>query len=74
MKFSVPHNQPDFVPTAEEPRAREQDEEKGGSVITRTDTDTDADTVSLDAQAGVQKIEATTKVWTKKQIIIAYIL
>ncbi|KXJ96649.1 major facilitator superfamily domain-containing protein [Microdochium bolleyi] len=31
------------------------------------------DAISKDAQLGVQKIEATTKVWTKKHLIIAYV-
>ena len=34
----------------------------------------DSDGVSVDAQAGVQKIEATTKVWSTKQVYFAYAL
>ncbi|KAK4223695.1 putative siderophore iron transporter [Podospora fimiseda] len=33
----------------------------------------DSDAISLNAQAGVQDIEALTKVWTKQDIILAYI-
>ncbi|RDA85686.1 hypothetical protein CP532_4642 [Ophiocordyceps camponoti-leonardi (nom. inval.)] len=34
----------------------------------------DGDAVSVDAQAGVQEVEATTKVWSKSHLITAYIL
>jgi hypothetical protein len=34
----------------------------------------DSDAVSTDAQAGVQAIEATTSVWSKRDLILAYIL
>ncbi|KAE9372653.1 MFS general substrate transporter [Stipitochalara longipes BDJ] len=39
-----------------------------------TDSDTDADEISLDAQPGVQNIEAITKVWSKTHLVIAYIM
>ena len=39
-----------------------------------TDSDTDADEISLDAQQGVQNIEAITKVWSKTHLVIAYIM
>ncbi|RDA94727.1 hypothetical protein CP533_6750 [Ophiocordyceps camponoti-saundersi (nom. inval.)] len=34
----------------------------------------DGDAVSIDAQTGVQEAEATTKVWSKTHLIVAYIL
>lgn len=34
----------------------------------------DDEGLSKDAQAGVQKMEATTKAWSKKHLITAYIL
>ena len=34
----------------------------------------DSETVSQDAQAGVQKMEATTQVWTRQHLIIAYVM
>ncbi|KAK4166929.1 putative siderophore iron transporter [Cladorrhinum sp. PSN259] len=37
------------------------------------DAISDSDAISLDAQAGVQDIEALTKVWTKQDIILAYL-
>lgn len=40
---------------------------------TASDVDFDSDAISLDAQPGVQDIEAFTKVWTKSDIIVAYI-
>ena len=39
-----------------------------------TDSETDADEISLDAQQGVQNIEAITKVWSKTHLVIAYIM
>ena len=38
-----------------------------------TDTETDVDEISVNAQRGVQKMEATTKAWTKKWLIFAYV-
>lgn len=32
----------------------------------------DADPIDKDAQAGVQKMEATTRVWTKQHLVAAY--
>ncbi|KAN0110811.1 siderophore iron transporter mirB [Hyaloscypha variabilis] len=39
-----------------------------------TDSETDADEISLDAQPGVQNIEAITKVWSRTHLVIAYIM
>jgi len=36
-------------------------------------TDSDHESIDKDAQAGVQDIEATTSVWTKKALIFAYV-
>jgi hypothetical protein len=36
--------------------------------------DVDADNVSLDAQPGIQKIEATTQVWPFSHLVLAYVL
>jgi len=33
----------------------------------------DSDQISQDAQAGVQGVEAMTKVWTKSNLVLAYI-
>jgi len=32
----------------------------------------DSDAISMDAQVGVQKMEATTKAWTRSSLITAY--
>jgi hypothetical protein len=34
----------------------------------------DSEAISPEAQRGVQKIEATTSAWTKRDLIIAYVL
>lgn len=34
----------------------------------------ESESISTDAQAGVQAIEATTSVWSKRDLILAYIL
>lgn len=55
--------------------ALSDDEKKAAPVDTNLETDgveSDSDRISQDAQAGVQKIEATTKVWTKTSLIVAY--
>jgi hypothetical protein len=43
------------------------------AVHPRSDTDRESDEISLDAQAGVQNAQAFAKVWSKKQLILAYI-
>jgi hypothetical protein len=42
--------------------------------VTAQDNDSDDEPVHRDAQAGVQKMEATTQVWTKKHLIAAYVM
>ncbi|KAI0205598.1 siderophore iron transporter mirB [Astrocystis sublimbata] len=37
-------------------------------------TDSDDDSINKDAQAGVQKIEAITKVWSTRDLYIAYVM
>ncbi|RCI17322.1 hypothetical protein L249_2870 [Ophiocordyceps polyrhachis-furcata BCC 54312] len=50
-------------------------EEADATATTATATDrSDGDTVSVDVQTGVQEAEATTKVWSKTHLIVAYIL
>jgi hypothetical protein len=38
------------------------------------DTDSDVHLVRKDAQTGVQKMEATTQVWSKKHLLAAYVM
>jgi hypothetical protein len=40
----------------------------------KQDADGDGDLVQENAQAGVQKMEATTQVWTKKHLVAAYVM
>ncbi|KAI1097479.1 MFS general substrate transporter [Jackrogersella minutella] len=65
---------PAVVPV-EEKTGQQNDKEMG--VIDNhphsSDGDTDLDTIDADAQAGVQKMEATTKVWSKSHLILAYV-
>ena len=42
--------------------------------VTAQDNDSDDELVHRDAQAGVQKMEATTQVWTRKHLIAAYVM
>lgn len=37
-------------------------------------SESDSDEISADAQAGVQKIEAITKVWSNTHLIVAYVM
>jgi len=40
----------------------------------KQDNDSDGDLAQNNAQAGVQKMEATTQVWTKKHLVAAYVM
>ncbi|KAI1339940.1 major facilitator superfamily domain-containing protein [Xylariaceae sp. FL0016] len=71
-KVSAPPEQ--AVP---EKTANAVDDKEGGLVTeqgpTREGSDSDVDAISKEAQRGVQKIEATTKVWSKQHLILAYV-
>lgn len=52
-----------------------QDEKDvGGVAATANDTDSNEEEFSKDVQAGVLAIEATTSVWSRRDLILAYIL
>lgn len=55
-----------------------RDDKEGGTVNNEPrgseTTDHDVDAIDADAQAGVKKIEATTKVWSRSNLILAYLL
>ena len=87
MRFSLKSNasQVAGVPVAEDPAGAPQDPEKAdaeraererNAILAKEhpETETETDDVSITAQAGVQKIEATTKVWSWGHLITAYIL
>lgn len=62
-------------PVVEEPSPRLDDKEVGvATEQAPSEPDTDDDAIEKDAQVGVQNIEAMTKVWTKRDLYIAYIL
>ncbi|KAI1487056.1 major facilitator superfamily domain-containing protein [Biscogniauxia mediterranea] len=68
-QFTVPTEAP-----VTEKTPNENDKEAG--VVSQqhpNDNDSDGDAISAEAQAGVKKIEATTKVWSKSHLIAAYI-
>ncbi|KAI2611137.1 MFS general substrate transporter [Hypoxylon fragiforme] len=54
-----------------------RDDKEGGTVNNEPrgseTTDHDVDAIDADAQAGVKKIEATTKVWSRSNLILAYL-
>lgn len=57
--------------------ARSDDEKNVGPAVSNPvghGDGSDTDKISEDAQLGVQKIEATTKVWTKTALIVAYVM
>lgn len=60
------------APVEEKAHPEPTDAELGhdGSAI----SDTDSEGISKDAQPGVQKMEATTTVWTTPHLIAAYVL
>lgn len=69
---------------SEAPFANQQDADKAGedkevnidsdAVHTTSDGDPDSDDISVNAQAGVQDIEALTKVWTRSHLLLAYVM
>lgn len=67
---------PTEVPVVEEKPRLDNDKEIGvvDNQPRSSDGDSDADAIDSNAQAGVKKIEATTKVWTRSSLIMAYVL
>lgn len=59
------NNPADTTNTADESEPRASPEQN---------TDSDGDIAQMNAQHGVQKIEATTQVWTKKHLVAAYVM
>ncbi|KAI1084906.1 MFS general substrate transporter [Whalleya microplaca] len=69
-RFTIPRE----VPVAEKP-ASETDQEKNvaGNQEAHNNGADDEDAIDVHAQAGVQKIEAVTKVWSRSHLILAYV-
>lgn len=67
---------PTEVPVPEEKPHPENDKEIGvvDNQPRSIDGESDADAIDSNAQAGVKKIEATTKVWSRSHLILAYAL
>jgi len=71
---------PSRTPNGEVEAATERSTDENGKDVgiksqdMPTDSETDSDEISLDAQQGVQNIEAITKVWSKTHLVIAYIM
>ncbi|KAI1110177.1 siderophore iron transporter mirB [Nemania sp. NC0429] len=63
-------------PVVEETSPPLPGDKEAGLVTEKTpsERDTDEDSIDKDAQVGVQNVEAMTKVWTKRDLYIAYIL
>jgi hypothetical protein len=64
------------VPEHQVPTEKVADKEANvtsDAVHTASDADRDSDEISVSAQAGVQDVEAFAKVWTKRDIALAYI-
>lgn len=83
MKFNPDWLKPTFVPVAVDKHPNSDSEAPVESSETKeiqvtsgaaSASDSSYDGVDENAQAGVQKIEATTSVWSKNQLILAYLL
>jgi hypothetical protein len=70
------HLRPAEAPVAEVTHTEtEKDTKETGSVhADQNASDVDSDAISVNAQPGVQKMEATTKTWKTSHLIIAYAL
>jgi len=71
FKTAVAHERP-----VEEKTPRPDDKEPGVKVEqpNNSEPEDDVDSIDKDAQAGVQNIEAITKVWTTRDLYAAYAL
>ena len=66
---------PDIVPVAESEKSPSASDGEAGIISQhRLVNGNGRDAVSSDAQLGVQKIEATTSVWSTSHLILAYVL
>ena len=76
---AAPHTEVNDERVADEEKhaQRSDTDTKDAAPAQRTDgheVDTDAESIDKDAQAGVQKMEATTKVWKWSHVVAAYIM
>lgn len=66
------------VPVAEneaatEERINDKEAAVANDIVQQPSSETDSEQISADAQAGVQAVEALTTVWTKNNLILAYV-
>jgi hypothetical protein len=45
-----------------------------GAVTSNHPVDTDGESISSEVQLGIQKIEATTSVWPRSHLVLAYVM
>jgi hypothetical protein len=64
----------DDLPKTPDNKSRETSPETQPRAPPNQDTDSDVHLVRKDAQVGVQKIEATTQVWSNKHLLAAYVM
>jgi hypothetical protein len=78
MKNPVGWLRPSEAPVAEqevpsEKTANDKEANLASNAVNAADTDRDSDEISVNAQAGVQDVEAFAKVWTRRDLILAYV-
>jgi hypothetical protein len=78
MRFNLAKIRADFTPVAASENHNSENPDSydaNGSRVTSESpctVDFDPDVIDKDAQVGVQKIEATTVAWSRRQLILAY--
>jgi len=73
-RVALPEAQDIPVVVEDEKHSSKNDAEAPAVSSNGLGAESDDDAIDLRAQKGVQKIEATTKVWSKASIIAAYIM
>ena len=73
---SALRRRPHEIPVAEvvQPESEKHSKEAASVRDAQDATGSDSDGIDVDAQPGIQKMEATTKTWTKPWLITAYML
>lgn len=61
-------------PIVEDITPRDINDKEATGVVQDSKSDTESEAVDTTAQHGVQKAEATTQVWSRSHLIMAYIL
>ena len=75
MRFLPDQVKADHVePSAQEKTLSQTDKEAGVLSTDQVHSDTDSEKIDTTFQRGVQKVEATTQVWSTSHLIAAYVL